>query len=309
MLLIDRLREQWRLRRAERTRVEQEKRIVRDRERQKIKDIRRIRSQLQDKEFRQKVEQEADLLWEVDGKPEGKRDYYLELVTYKLEHKDSFIRRFTIWWENTFIEKFLEDIEDLLQNSAFLSIVALLAQITIIASLFGWWFGRTERRENELFATWQVINDADQDKSGVVRVALERLLRKEFSLEGLDIQNTNLEYANLRRADLEGANLKGTYLLGANLGRANLKGANLEGADLEGAILGGANLEGAYLFGTYLGDADLGGANLEGAYLIGANLEGAYLFEANLGRADLEGAIFCKTTMPDGSINNDDCGK
>jgi len=49
-------------------------------------------------------------------------------------------------------------------------------------------------------------------------------------------------------------------------------------------------------------------ANLNGAYLWKANLEGANLMRANMQNADTIGAVFCRTIMPDGSVNNTNCG-
>ena len=64
----------------------------------------------------------------------------------------------------------------------------------------------------------------------------------------------------------------------------------------ESCDLSSANLEGADLR-----NADLGRANLEGANLKGANLKSTRLKNTKLDRA-----IFCKTQMPWGEIN-DDC--
>ena len=75
--------------------------------------------------------------------------------------KVSSIRKFADWWDTTLVEKFLEDVDYLLKKSAFLSVISLLAQITIIISLITWITGIEERRENEIFATWQVVNQAN----------------------------------------------------------------------------------------------------------------------------------------------------
>ena len=88
---------------------------------------------------------------------------------------------------------------------------------------------------------------------------------------------------------LEDANLEDANLFRANLFRANLERADLEDVFFFRTILNGSNLEGANLK-----DADLEDANLEGA---------------NLKDANLTGAIFCRTTMPDGEINNRNCPK
>ena len=49
------------------------------------------------------------------------------------------------------------------------------------------------------------------------------------------------------------------------------------------------------------------GADLYNAKLEGANISEADLRKANLNNAKLKGATFCKTIMPDGSVNNADC--
>ena len=158
------------------------------------------------------------------------------------------IKRFADWWETTRIEKFFfEDIKYLLENSAFLSILTFIAEIAIIWSSIPWIMGIQERREDEIFATWQVVNDASEDQSGVVKIALERLLRNDFSLAGLELKNTNLVGANLQEANLVGANLQK-----ANLGYAKLQEAWLWEANLQKADLWRANLQ----------EADLGKADL-----------------------------------------------
>jgi len=93
-----------------------------------------------------------------------------------------------------------------------------------------------------------------------------------------DLEDANLEGADLRDADLRGANLRG-----ADLRDANLRGANLQYADLRDANLRGANLQYAELRVT-----DLEGAELRGANLRGANLQYADLRDANLRGANLD---------------------
>ncbi|MDJ0705106.1 MAG: pentapeptide repeat-containing protein [Leptolyngbyaceae cyanobacterium MO_188.B28] len=226
------------------------------------------------------------------------------------EPKERILRRFADWWESTPVEKTLEDIEHILKNSALLSIVNLAAGVTIIVSLVVWWTGREERRENELFATWTVIHDGVGDKSGVVRVAVERLLRNGFSLKGLNLSGTDLYEANLQGAFLWEANLQGAYLWWANLEGATLSGADLQGAtllaaNLQGADLWRADLQGANLNIANLQDANLFYANLEGANLGRANLQGANLWSANLSGAQnltkeqLTQAKLCETNFPE----------
>ena len=112
-------------------------------------------------------------------------------------------------------------------------------------------------------------------------------------LFGVKLQEANLRWANLQRADLGEANLQGAELREANLQGAQLGGANLHGIDLRRANLQGAELEGANL--QY---ADLRRANLQGAELEEANLQGAELEGANLQYADLRRANLNKASVP-----------
>ena len=71
----------------------------------------------------------------------------------------------------------------------------------------------------------------------------------------------------------------------------------------------GCDLIGAYLIGAYLSSANLIGANLSGADLSLADLSLANLSGANLSGTNLSGAILCKTTMPDGHVEDSGCGQ
>lgn len=65
----------------------------------------------------------------------------------------------------------------------------------------------------------------------------------------------------------------------------------------------GANLSSANFFGADLTGADLRGANLSGSCFIGADLQGARLGSS----VNLHGAVFCRTRMPNGAIDNSGC--
>ncbi len=89
------------------------------------------------------------------------------------EKQTRFIRGIADWWETTRVEKYLEDIDYLLKNAAILNILSLLANLALIVSLVTWLTGLKEQRENQLFATWTIINDGKGDQSRVVRTAVE----------------------------------------------------------------------------------------------------------------------------------------
>ena len=133
----------------------------------------------------------------------------------------------------------------------------------------------------------------------------------------------NLSAANLVGAEIDGADLTGTDLSYSDLVDANLTGANLTEGNLSGADLTGANFTDANLteadlsltrlYGVLLINANLTDADLRGANLFLADVSGAGLRLADLTGASLERvqntseAIFCNTTMPDGTNNNSGC--
>ena len=143
------------------------------------------------------------------------------------------------------------------------------------------------------------------------------LLLSESNLSQADLRDADLRGAVLRDADLRGAVLRDTDLRGADLRDADLRGGYLRDADLRGGYLRDADLRGADLRDANLSGADLIGADLRyvdlmGADLIGSDLRyvdlmGGVLIGADLRYADLSRAVFCKTIMSDGSINNNDC--
>lgn len=142
-----------------------------------------------------------------------------------------------------------------------------------------------------------------------------------------NLWQASLSHANLSDADLSGAQLRGATLAGADLSRVKMSAATAYNADLSDTRLNGANLTGAKLGDAKasraklsqavlneasmhhidLSGADLTDASLIDASLLQANLTDANLLGVNLAGARLTGAIFCRTRMPDGSVNNSNC--
>ncbi len=112
-----------------------------------------------------------------------------------------------------------------------------------------------------------------------------------------------LKYKDLTNADLRGANLSGLTLHGSSLRGANLSQANLRGVEFDMAALVEADLSEADLTDAYFSLSEVRGANLQGAILTNVNLQHA----RDAGTVNLEGAKFCNTTLPDGTVRNDDC--
>lgn len=87
------------------------------------------------------------------------------------------------------------------------------------------------------------------------------------------------------------------------------RGKNVSGCDFahatvfRNADLRGANVSNANFFAADLTGADFRGANLSGGCFVGADLTGARLGPS----VNLHHAVFCNTTMPDGSLDNSGC--
>lgn len=109
-------------------------------------------------------------------------------------------------------------------------------------------------------------------------------------------------------AQLSGCDFSDRILTRRDLSGCDLRGACLQGADLRGVLLDGSDLGGACLHDALLGGASLRGVTLKQATLCGANLSNADLSGARVDRAQLDCALICGTTLPDGSIGDDDRG-
>lgn len=121
-----------------------------------------------------------------------------------------------------------------------------------------------------------IVNSATGRPVGI-QESLERLAKKDVSLEGLDLSSAYLNGINLEGAELAGANFNDAHLEKAiftrsELGSAYFINAKLSGARFTGAWLNDANFREAKLSKTNFSRADLIGASF-----IGANLEGAQL--------------------------------
>jgi uncharacterized protein YjbI with pentapeptide repeats len=143
-------------------------------------------------------------------------------------------------------------------------------------------------------------------------------------MAGVNLEGFQLSFDDFSQADLTGANLKSVVVKHSDLENAKLIGANLEGASFyfssaNGADFSGANLAGAQFKGTSLRSASFAGANLReasfgnGGYIDGVDFTDADLTGASFGvmfnsSFIVKSPIYCRTTMPDGSMNNENCG-
>jgi uncharacterized protein YjbI with pentapeptide repeats len=131
--------------------------------------------------------------------------------------------------------------------------------------------------------------------SGDVQKLLADGLRHASTLEGADLQRTNLHDAYLSP---RGPN--------ATLERADFYRADLGGTSLRSARAAGAQFYQARLHGTILRDADLRGANFFQADLSGANFAGASLFGASFAEARNVPAELREHLADDGTYESHD---
>ncbi len=134
----------------------------RKRDRDKI--IQNIEAKKQAEESEKIIEKEAYLLWEADGKPEGKDKYYWELAENKI--KGNYLP--TIYKPYYLLEKrVLEPSDEWISRQAFFTILGRLGNLALIAAVLAFIFGENIRRNNEVFSAWTTITTAhEQPGSG-----------------------------------------------------------------------------------------------------------------------------------------------
>lgn len=150
------------------------------------------------------------------------------------------------------------------------------------------------------------------------------------SLENSDLTRADLNVVNFQQANLTAAILTEVTLAGGNLDYATLTNADLSGADLTNFTAVGfipflgwdrfklyttlryvnatsTSFHQADLDNTRLDDAILSGANLTEADVDDTDFTGATLVDAIASGVDLTVAKLCNTTLPDGTVSNEDC--
>jgi BTB/POZ domain-containing protein KCTD9 len=145
--------------------------------------------------------------------------------------------------------------------------------IAIVSAIALYFKERPDRRTQNHYEAWQVIDQATQTKTSYARLkAIEDLNADGISLENLAAPGADLSWVKLRNANLRGANLAG-----ANLAHADLRGADISGANLQGATLILTDCNHANFSGT-----DLSNANLRKAKFVSADFSAAFLKNAML---------------------------
>jgi uncharacterized protein YjbI with pentapeptide repeats len=186
-------------------------------------------------------------------------------------------------------------------------------------------------------------DESENDDAPPMRAPIKRALLRDRNLRGIkaggvflfqaDLQNadlrwgrfyleeikSNLEMAELIKAQLQGADLRGTKFRSAVFREADLKGAKLDWADCRGANFRCASMEKVSAKKVLFNKADLAYANMEDAILIGSDFEGDkdHLYLANVNRANfretnlsqdqLDRTCCCEETLVPSGLNRVRC--
>jgi uncharacterized protein YjbI with pentapeptide repeats len=222
-----------------------------------------------------------------------------------------------------------------------------LLTIPVILALVGFFFTRTELRNEQAIAKQRAETEQDlaidNQQEAALQGYLDRmsalLLEKNLReskpddevrtvarvrtltmLYQLNTRRTNYMLSFLRESKLitDDPSTSIITFSEADLSNANLQGvdfysidfskANLREANLREADLIGANLSEAYLRKANLSGANLSDANLSGANLSGANLSGANLSEANLSGTNLSEANLSGADLSGADLNGANLG-
>ena len=141
-----------------------------------------------------------------------------------------------------------------------------------------------------------------EEKKVSKKIALEQLLylrrknpsykeRIDSLTQGISLEGTTLDFAQLNEINLSNADFGEATLVGTRLIKANLTSARLAYA---------------CLIDTKLASADLTNAYLSSSNLTGADLEDANLTDAKLYRTDLEKAKYYNKAIFKGAIYDED---
>ena len=165
------------------------------------------------------------------------------------------------------------------------------------------------------------LSKKDAFKNGKHKNAITQLMKYSSnlvpsylkSLRYENLEETDLSYANLFRADLYGAHLSGANLfradlIGADLSYANLFRADLTDINMSGANLFRADLSSSVLYRANLVDSNFSYANLSDAklslaILSYANLSNSNISRTNLSYANLSDANLCQSSIEDADLS------
>ncbi|MBD2500360.1 pentapeptide repeat-containing protein [Anabaena azotica] len=118
------------------------------------------------------------------------------------------------------------------------------------------------------------LENANLQGAKLISAQLEDANLQNANLQGARLIAVNLKNARLQNTNLENASFEYDSLYASV--EANLENANLQGANLRNANLTGANLKNTNLKNADLREAKLYRANLDGAQTVNAKFDGSY---------------------------------
>lgn len=114
--------------------------------------------------------------------------------------------------------------------------------------------------------------------------------------------------ADCQRSEIVGGDYAMRSFAGGNFSNALVRDVSFAQSDLVVSVFDGARLESVNFREANLVGASFSGATLKDVDLTGADLRGARFDGAAIDLQTLETADTCMTTMPDETMNNEDCG-
>ena len=148
------------------------------------------------------------------------------------------------------------------------------------------------RKPSEVIINGKTLEEILENHKHWLKRDVDGWKEMRANLDGADISNTDLRFANLKYAILNDVNFCKSDLRWANFCTTSLQHTNLSYADFREATLNDA-----YICDSNLIHADFGDASLVGAYLSHLNLTRADFQGANLAWADLRNCVFDNTDL------------
>ena len=155
------------------------------------------------------------------------------------------------------------------------------------------------RKPSEVIINGKTLEEILENHLHWLKRDVEGWKEMRANLDGADISNTDLRFANLKYASLDDVNFYKSDLRWANFCNASLQHTNLSYADFREVTLNDTNICDSNLI-----HADFGDASLVGAYLPHSNLTRADFQGANLGWADLRDCVFYDADIRDCNLWN-----
>jgi len=203
------------------------------------------------------------------------------------------------------------------ENSLLSLILNSIEPLSVVLAVMIFIKETPERKKQYNYQALSTIDSASGIRNSKARViALQDLVDEGINLDELDLNNANLEgiemngveikngifiganlsdavmhLANLQKGDFSEVYAPSIQIRFGNLSFSNFKNSNFSNADFSNSNLMFANFEDANLSGAKFRNAKLRGAKFKGAYLNGADFKDAKIDLNSLKKGKLENAI------------------